>query len=155
MMTSPKTDSIDSRRETISPACTLPVGNCLTNKGMNGRTAIKIESSPELQRPDLQRATSTTSHEAEIIAVTAPANIKASCTPSDPAEWSVDDVMRYLTSVDSGLSVHSQLFQKHVIKFVYYSLYCFSIIAYIVLKYFSFVCDRKLTERPYFFSHPK
>lgn len=118
MMTSPKTDPINDRRETVSPSPTLSAENCSTNKALNGRAILKIESSPELQRPDLQRATSTTSHEAEINALTALANTKTPCTPSDPAEWSVDDVMRYLTSVDSGLSVHSQLFQKHVIRFL-------------------------------------
>ncbi|XP_046440517.1 polycomb protein SCMH1-like [Daphnia pulex] len=116
MMTSPKTDPINSRRETVSPPHILPAESCLTTKALNGRaTTLKTESSPELQRPDLQRATSTTSHEAEINALTALATTKAPCTPSDPAEWSVDDVMRYLTSVDSGLNVHSQLFQKHEI----------------------------------------
>lgn len=120
IMTSPKTDPINSRRETVSPPRILPVEICLTTKALNGRaTTLKTESNPELQRPDLQRATSTTSHEAEINALTALATTKAPCTPSDPAEWSVDDVMRYLTSVDSGLNVHSQLFQKHVIRFLF------------------------------------
>lgn len=61
-------------------------------------------------RPELQTATSTTC--GPDVASVAVAAEKA--MPTDPAEWSIDDVMRYLASVDSALSVHSQLFQKHV-----------------------------------------
>lgn len=63
----------------------------------------------------LESATSTTSIENEMKSPSFSDNSKAPPLTSDPAEWSVDDVMRYLTSVDSGLSVHAQLFQKHVI----------------------------------------
>ena len=33
---------------------------------------------------------------------------------ADPEDWSVDDVMRYLISVDPDLSNQTEIFQKHV-----------------------------------------
>lgn len=120
-ITSPRRDLNDSnKREPISPPCVSPVDNCLTNKAANAKATVatsKIELNPESQRPDQQRATSTTSHDNETDAMAPHTNTKVDSTPADPAEWSVDDVMRYLTSVDAGLSVHAQLFQKHVMQF--------------------------------------
>lgn len=68
-------------------------------------------------RPELERATSTTSHDLNAHATPTSTKMKPNCLSTDPADWTVDDVMHYLISVDSGLSIHSQLFQKHVSQF--------------------------------------
>lgn len=75
-----------------------------------------MESNVNFMGPDLQSATSTTNNEIEANIPATVVKAKIPSSPSDPSEWSVDDVMRYLISVDSGLSVHAQLFQKHVNK---------------------------------------
>lgn len=71
-------------------------------------------------RPELQRATSTTSGNDPPLNGSSGGGggVGKSILATDPAEWSVDDVMRYLASIDSALSVHSQLFQKHVSAFL-------------------------------------
>lgn len=91
----------------------------------------------------LESATSTTSIENEMKSPSFSDNSKAPPLTSDPAEWSVDDVMRYLTSVDSGLSVHAQLFQKHVILIPHDS-------PIEIIKNHSFR-SRKSTAKRYFF----
>ncbi|XP_057373820.1 polycomb protein Scm-like [Daphnia carinata] len=119
LMTSPKSDLNElNKREPISPSSGSPVENCLTNKATNANATVaplEIELNPESQCPDQQKATSTTSHDNETETRGTHLNTKVSSASADPAEWSVDDVMRYLTSVDAGLSVHAQLFQKHEI----------------------------------------
>jgi polycomb protein SCMH1 len=83
----------------------------------NSIPAIPLsDTTPTAPQPELQTATSTTpGHEA--ISPSAKQPQTSHVLPSDPAEWSVDDAMRYLSSVDSGLSIHAQLFQKHVSSF--------------------------------------
>lgn len=80
------------------------------------------EFSVDFPRTNLQNATSTTNNEAELSVSTVVSEPKIHCPPMDPSEWSVDDVMHYLVSVDSGLSIHAQLFQKHVCKTFYEDL---------------------------------
>ena len=73
-------------------------------------TPPDIACSPELK---IETATSTTSGVEDEIAVHgAPANVKS--PSSDPADWSVDEVMNYLISVDPALRIHAELFRKHV-----------------------------------------
>ncbi len=110
-------DLMNTSSGQVSPLRDAPTGSCQTlngNKIKATSIAIATDSSLNLQRPDLQNATSTTSYEAENDILPTIPSAKVPCISTDPAEWSVDDVMRYLTSVDSGLSVHTQLFQKHV-----------------------------------------
>lgn len=74
---------------------------------------LNVKSDVGFQRSDLQKATSTTSTETEI-SLSAISYVKTSAPSSDPAEWSVDEVIHYLTSIDLGLGIHAPLFQKHV-----------------------------------------
>lgn len=64
------------------------------------------------QELKIETATSTTTLEDEVAVHTASSVLKS--PSSDPADWSVDEVMNYLISVDSALSVHAELFRKHV-----------------------------------------
>ena len=34
--------------------------------------------------------------------------------PSDPADWSIDDVMKHICDADPALATHAELFRKHV-----------------------------------------
>lgn len=72
------------------------------------------EPSAGFSGPELQNATSTTVHDSTSPPCPSSTLDRAKCASTDPAEWSVSDVMDYLTSVDSALGVHAQLFQKHV-----------------------------------------
>lgn len=147
-------DLMNNSSEQVSPLRDAPTGSC--HQALNGNkikaTSIAIATDSSLnfkQRPDLQNATSTTSHEAENDMLPTIPSVKVPCMPTDPAEWSVDDVMRYLTSVDSGLSVHTQLFQKHVRN----SLSLYVPIMYRILNLFFFFY-RKLMEKHCYFSPP-
>ena len=112
---------MNTTNERFSPLHDGAAGSCQslhgTDVGKAASVTLTVERSLNLQRPDMQNATSTTSHEAENGLPISVSSVKVPCMPTDPAtvdRWTVDDVMRYLTSVDSGLSIHTQLFQKHV-----------------------------------------
>ena len=94
--------------ETISPS--------------NGDASVGSHKSLELSalsKPELQRATSTTNTVDGNFQLASPSSISRNFNPlSDPVDWSIEDVMRYLISVDSALSIHTELFQKHVILLV-------------------------------------
>ena len=75
-------------------------------------TQLAPESSAAQSGLEFQRATSTTTNIQEMSPKAIPTSPRS--LPIDPAEWSIDDVMQYLSSVDSALNVHAQLFHKHV-----------------------------------------
>ena len=84
-------------------------------------TQSAAESNVALSELELQRASSTTTAAATTTTTTSVqemnlqlVTISPRSLPIDPAEWSIDDVMRYLSSIDSALNVHAQLFHKHV-----------------------------------------
>ena len=87
-----------------------------------GSIVSAVESSATMFDLKLERATSTTMTVTKTttttIPETNPQTIAEAVSPksmsTDPAEWSIDDVMRYLSSIDAGLNVHAQLFHKHV-----------------------------------------
>ena len=35
----------------------------------------------------------------------------------DPSQWTVDEVIQYISASDSGLNIHGELFRKHVSQF--------------------------------------
>lgn len=35
---------------------------------------------------------------------------------ADPNDWTIDDVVQYISEVDSSLATHSEAFKKHVSK---------------------------------------
>jgi hypothetical protein len=88
----------------------------------NGDTSVGSHKSLELStlsKPELQRATSTTNTVDSHFQLPLPSSISRNFNPlSDPVDWSVDDVMRYLISVDSALTIHTELFKKHVISLI-------------------------------------
>lgn len=115
-MSSPRSDATDLNTCEGLSRLQIPSSEnsqILVEKG--NEVKLETESSGDLLGSDLQSATSTTNNEIETnIPPVTVIKTEIPSSPSDPSEWSVDDVMRYLISVDSGLSVHAQLFQKHV-----------------------------------------
>ncbi len=105
-----------------TPTSTAVYAGSHTRKGAASPLSQPIGHSPHagFQRPELERATSTTSHDLNAHATPTSTKMKQNCLSTDPTDWTVDDVMHYLISVDSGLSIHSQLFQKHVSHFLRY-----------------------------------
>lgn len=39
--------------------------------------------------------------------------------PSDPSEWSVEDVIQHIAFTDPALGIHADLFRTHVIVFIF------------------------------------
>lgn len=67
---------------------------------------------PTFVSAELEAATSTTHSEAP------------PKTPSDPSEWSIEDVIQYIAFIDPALGTHADLFRKHVRnKFSVYQIY--------------------------------
>lgn len=92
--TKPEPESPATNGEAASPRC----------------VSSDVACSPELK---IETATSTTSGVEDEVAVHgASANVKS--PSNDPADWSVDEVMNYLISVDPALNIHAELFRKHV-----------------------------------------
>ncbi|KAH8021068.1 hypothetical protein HPB51_012352 [Rhipicephalus microplus] len=68
-------------------------------------------------------ASSTTSHHSEksqrsvvVTTMTSPPAIKPGPPPSSPpSEWSIEDVIRYISNLDAALATHSDLFRRHEI----------------------------------------
>lgn len=100
----------DHLMETVSQTSNIIIAK---NQFRNNADAADLTS---YSKPELQRATSTTTMTEGSYQLASPSSTSSKTfNPlSDPADWSVDDVMRYLISVDSVLSSHTELFQKHV-----------------------------------------
>ncbi|KAH6927720.1 hypothetical protein HPB50_007622 [Hyalomma asiaticum] len=68
-------------------------------------------------------ASSTTSHHTErlqrpvgvAMATSTPAAKPGPPPSSPPSEWSIEDVIRYISNLDAALATHSDLFRKHEI----------------------------------------
>ncbi|XP_046986831.1 polycomb protein SCMH1 isoform X1 [Schistocerca americana] len=114
-----------------------------TEGGSDSSTAVKRRWSSESsdsssrpgQSPTTAAAASTTTAYSSVASTTAPsakqprksvpAELEAATstthseappkTPTDPSEWSIEDVIQYIAFVDPALGTHAELFRKHEI----------------------------------------
>lgn len=100
--------------ESVSPTLAPVTSSSPRNDALSiNTTQLAPESNAAQSGLEFQRATSTTTNIQEMSPKAIPTSPRS--LPIDPAEWSIDDVMQYLSSVDSALNVHAQLFHKHEI----------------------------------------
>lgn len=81
--------------------------------------------------------------------------------PRGPAsEWSVEEVIQYITATDPALDVHAKLFRDHVSHMhsqneaILKLKNCSNLISALILHLITYYSRRKLTAKHYFSSTP-
>ena len=100
-----------------TPSTTTANNNSVTSPNVPAVHLAKVKS-PDLSQGSVGSSTPVKAA-SNTESATPPMRPRVSSTSSggDPAEWTVEDVIRHIEGVDSNLAIHADIFRKHVSDF--------------------------------------